>query len=189
MRATACDVQPYARIGACMYTYEELRVQYGESAVMGGIYECVNQADRCSEVAACFGAGEPCDSSHQSYCDGDTAVYCDLLDGVTYRYACGDYGLGCRPDPYITHLASCVPVDQATASAAQLHVDLPCDGSLCTRTGEPCDDNTLDECSGEHIVACVEGEVIQFSCRALGLRHCIMESNGWGRCQPQIEPQ
>lgn len=187
MRATACDVRAYARIGACLYTYSELHLLYGEGSVMGSIYECVNNADRCSQVEACFGAGEPCSSAFSAYCDGDTAVYCDLLDGVSYRYACGDHGLGCRVDPQISHLASCIPEDQATASAQGLLTSLQCDGTLCERTGEACDDNLPDACSGQHIVACLDGEIVLFNCHALGLENCIMEENDWGHCRAQYE--
>ncbi len=189
MRATACDVQPYARIGACMFTFAELSLQYGESSVLSGVYDCVNGSDRCSEVRACFGEGTPCSSAYNAVCDGDTAVYCDLLDGKTYRYECGDYGLGCRVDPQIRYLASCVPVEQATASAEPLHLSLQCDGTFCERTGEACDENLPDECTGQDVVACIEGETIHFNCHTLGLRNCAMEDNGWGRCQPQFEAE
>jgi hypothetical protein len=187
MRATACRVKPFARVGGCMTDYLTLRVEFGESAVVGNIYSCVNQADECAEVEACFGAGAPCNSSFGAYCDGDTAVYCDLLDATTYRYDCGGVGYGCRVDPLTQYAATCVPTDQAIASAQPLSYSLQCDDTFCTRTGEPCSTNELDLCSGEEIVACIEGEIIRFNCRTLGLRTCEMEENGWGHCRPQIE--
>ncbi len=187
MRATACRVKPFARVGGCMTDYLTLRVEFGESAVVGGIYSCVNQADTCAEVEACFGAGEPCNSSFEAYCDGDNAVYCDLIDARTYRYECGSAGYGCRVDPLTPYAASCIPTDQATASAQSISYSLQCDNTFCTRTTQACSTNDLDQCSGEEIVACVEGEIIRFNCRTLGLRTCEMEENGWGHCRPQIE--
>jgi len=170
-----------------MIDFFSLRVIYGESAVVGNIYHCVNGASDCAEVEACFGAGDPCNSSFQAYCDTDTAVYCDLIDATTYRYDCGSVGLGCRVDPLTHYVATCAPTDPATASAQAISLSLQCDNSFCTRTGEPCSTDELDRCSGEDIVACVGGEIVRFNCHALGLRTCVMEENGWGHCRPTIE--
>jgi len=187
MRATACRVKPFARIGGCMTDYLTLRVIYGESAVMGSIFHCVNQADGCAEVEACFGAGDPCNSSFAAHCDGDTAVYCDLIDATTYRYDCGSVGQGCRVDPLTQYVATCVPAAQASANAQPISTSLQCNDAFCTQTGESCSTNELDQCSGEEIVACIEGEITRFNCRSLGLRTCEMEENGWGHCRPPIE--
>lgn len=170
-----------------MTDFLTLRLVYGESAVVGSIFQCVNQADGCAEVAACYGAGDPCNSSFAAHCDGDTAVYCDLIDATTYRYDCGSVGQGCRVDPLIQYAATCVPTTQSGASAQPITTSLECDDTFCTRTGEPCSTDTLDQCSGEEIVACIDGEIIRFNCRALGLRTCEMEENGWGHCRPALE--
>ncbi len=187
MRSTACRVKPFARIDGCITDFLTLRVVFGESAVVGSIFACVNRADTCAEVEACYGAGDPCNSSFAAHCDGDTAVYCDLFDATTYRYDCGSEGQSCRVDAMASYNASCVPGSPATASAQPISTSLRCDNSFCTRTGEPCSTDELDQCSGEEIVACIDGEVIYFNCRTLGLRTCEMEENGWGHCRPQLE--
>ena len=93
LRATSCWIQPYVRVYGCLDNYRNRVVAYGTAAVMDDIYHCVNKASSCNEMERCFGVGESCNSSFPARCDGSTAVYCDLIDGVTYSYNCGAFGL------------------------------------------------------------------------------------------------
>lgn len=182
LRAMACWIQPYVRVHGCLDNYRRRVVAYGTAAVMDDIYHCVNKASSCDEMEQCFGVGESCNSSFPARCDGNTAVYCDLIDGVTYSYDCGAFGLGCQVDPLITYAATCVAVRASTASATSILIGLNCDDGACERTGEACDTDELDRCEGARVRSCIDGEWVLFNCEVLGLRSCVMEDTGWAHC-------
>jgi len=179
IRATACDVKPYPRVSNCKDYYGDMLVPLGLAKVYDGIYTCTNGASTCAQVKACFGVTETCDGSYPARCDNGRAVFCDLLDKTTFAYDCAGAGLTCELDPQYGFAATC---SGEAASPSALTSTLECQGDMCQRTSEPCQEDALDRCDGDNLQACLDGEWVSFDCVALGLGACQREAGGWARC-------
>lgn len=178
IRATACDVKPYPRISNCTGYYNDMLAPLGLTPVYDQIYRCTNGAKTCAEVKACFGATGPCDSTYSARCDNGRAVFCDLLEKTTFAYDCAGAGLSCELDAQYGFAATCT----GQATPGTLTDTLECKGSVCQRTGQPCQADAFDRCEGGKLQSCLDGEWVSFDCLALGLGGCRPEDGGWARC-------
>lgn len=186
IRATACDVKPYPTISNCLSYYEDFHRGSSLSAVSFQIYTCTNRAGSCAAVRECFGAGSPCDKSYEGRCEGGQALFCDLIDHVSYRYDCGAVGLSCTVDPAHPHDATC---QGSSSSGGALSTAVDCEEGHCSESDQPCTTNDeYNRCEGAALQACLDSRWVTFDCAMLGLGPCRRESGGWARCSDPADP-
>lgn len=178
IRSTACDVKSYPRVSNCV---DDLRVRPSPAltAVLASIYRCVNLAQSCAEVEACYGAQGHCEREYAAKCEGRVAVTCDLIDKRVYRYDCGAVGASCRVDPVHAFDATC---DGPPTNIEVKPIFVPdCGDGTCT-IGAACNSDALNRCAGEQLETCIDRAWVRYDCARLGLGPCEEMPNGWARC-------
>lgn len=173
LRSTACGVQAYTNVSNCVDGYVTLAHPQGRGPVMDKIMACAAGASTCDQVKACYGEGQSCTSSYQATCNGGKAQFCDLISHLTYVYDCGGSGLTCQVDKSNNFAATCT----GPATSPAYATEASCGGDLCSETGEACDGNTYDNCSGGKLKACMNKAWVLFDCKALGLGDCYTSSS------------
>jgi|GEM_PF-6926521 hypothetical protein len=182
LRTTACNIKPYPRLSNCLDAYTGLVQENGLIAVLDGIYRCTNSAADCDAVRVCNGTGSSCDKKYKASCDGGKAVFCDLTDDRVYSYDCGSAGLTCQVDATYAFSATCVGGQSSTATLSSV---VDCTSDSCEQTGESCNTDKLDECDGQDLRSCIDGQWVRFKCSVLGMGVCesVVVVNGtYGRC-------
>jgi len=200
--SAACGLQARPRVSNCVdYYADSLRAQ-GKGPIYDEIFGCVVAAGGdCDAVAACFGAGEPCErATFQASCSEGRAVSCDLIDKRVYVTDCSVAGLDCvvgvDEESFAAHCAcgSTFGGRCFNGWAVVCAVDEP-QGADCAAQGrrcvdgacvpeepaEPCKLNAfVDRCEGKVAVRCIGGFVGRIDCsQRLTERYCE-----GGRCVP-----
>lgn len=186
IRATACDVKPYPTVSNCLSYYEDFQRNSSLRAVTFQIYTCTNRAESCTAVRECFGAGPPCDKSYEGRCEQGQALFCDLIDDVSYRYDCAAVGMSCVVDPGYSHIATC---QGSSSSGGALSTALECTDGTCSESDQPCTtDDSYNRCEGAALQACLDHRWVTFDCAMLNLGPCRKEPGGWARCTDPADP-
>jgi len=175
IRSTACGVKSYPRISNCT---DDLRTVLNEAmaTVLDSIYFCVNHARSCKAVKECYGVIGPCEQSFVASCTDNTAVTCDLIDKLVYRYDCGAAKSTCKVDPKYTFAATCMGTSDTLPE-----LEANCEDRACT-FGDACKSDALNQCDGDRLKVCIKGRWVSYDCGALFLSPCKMSKNGWGSC-------
>ncbi len=181
VRTAACGIVARARVSDCVASYSDRVAALGLTPVIDPIYRCANGATGCAAIARCFGAGGACDASFSGRCDGQRAVFCDLIDDRVYSYDCGGAGLDCAVDPSHAFAADCIG---GGATVGGLRLAASCPEDRCHETGEACDADSLDRCAGAALQSCLGGQWVEFDCAALGLGACERRGQA-SRCAPR----
>ncbi len=173
VRSTACGVQAYTNVSNCVDGYTKLAYPQGRGPAVDAVFKCVAGATTCAAVKACHGEGGSCDSSYTASCNGGKAKFCDLISRKTYTLDCSGAGISCQVDKSNAFAATCTGGD----TTPSLNATASCDGSLCQGTGESCDGNTFDGCSGAKLKACLDKQWVLIDCKSLGLGDCYTSSS------------
>ena len=173
LRSTACGVQAYSNVSNCVDGYVTLVHPQGRGPALDKIMGCVAGAGTCDQVKACYGEGAACTSGYKASCAGGKAQFCDLISHKTYIYDCGGTGLQCQVDGANGFAATCTgpPTSPGFPTTAA------CGDDLCSETGEACDGNAYDSCSGDKLKACLNKAWVLFDCKSLGLSACYTSSS------------
>jgi len=182
IRATACGIQPYPRVSACVENYLQREVPLGLGPVWVPIHRCTNRARTCKEVQTCFGMQGSCESTFTASCKGGKATYCDLIDHAVYTFDCAQASMQCESDPKQKWSATCTG---SGSPGGSLTTTVSCDREVCQKTAASCTTGVMNRCQGERLEACLEGSWVSFDCATLALGPCHSEGSGntaWARC-------
>jgi hypothetical protein len=206
VRLAACEVERHPFLRQCLANFNDRYVVYGQKALYESLFACANKGGGdCKVIRQCLGfAGYPkkCDASHDSRCEGEVAVSCDLVghpgEGWEQRLDCARGGLKCgvkeTGDPGSPRVAVCGggTCPKGNPSVCETRRLLNCVGGAleindCPGQGLQCRDPAVPgceglgrsctqvapECKGSKLVKCQQGYLHEVDCAKLpGKKTC-----------------